>query len=258
MNEGKKAAAPPPSAVDSPYAAPMATQNAALKRLAPPLSHFIVDGFNFVEPDVHHYFLTHAHSDHTAGLHALTDLGTIYCSPLTARVLRATLGTKQKLLCTIDVGESVEVEGVRVTALDAGHCPGSLMFLFNHLETGYLALHRATAGRAHPLSLPRPAAAREMACAKPDAAATTPSSLVHTLYLDTTYAQPRWNFPPQEAALRMLETIVADELAARASDALPRRVVPGWQREGDRDGGARRGRPRARARASRGLAAPVP
>ena len=119
----------------------MATQHSALKRLAKPLDKFIVDGFNFVEPDVHHYFLTHAHSDHTCGLHASFDLGTIYCSELTARVLRATLGTKQKLLCTIEIGQTIEIEGVAVTALDAGHCPGSLMFLFVHLATGHRALH---------------------------------------------------------------------------------------------------------------------
>eukprot|EP00966_Prymnesium_polylepis_P170425 3939554-Prymnesium_polylepis.1 len=119
----------------------MATQHASVKRLAPPLNKFIVDGFHFCEPDVRHYFLTHAHSDHTCGLQVSFDLGTIYCSPITARVLRATLGIKQKLLCTIDVGETIEVEGVAVTALDAGHCPGAIMFLLHDLSTGHRALH---------------------------------------------------------------------------------------------------------------------
>ena len=76
----------------------MATQHASIKRLRAPLSRFIVDGFNFCEPDVRHYFLTHAHSDHTTGLTASFDIGEIYCSALTGRVLRATIGVKAKLI----------------------------------------------------------------------------------------------------------------------------------------------------------------
>ena len=48
----------------------MATQNGVVKRLRAPLDHIIVDGFNFPSPDVRLYFLTHAHGDHTCGLHA--------------------------------------------------------------------------------------------------------------------------------------------------------------------------------------------
>ena len=219
----------------------MATQHAALKRLEAPFDKFIVDGFNFVEPDVRHYFLTHAHSDHTCGLHSSFDLGTIYCSELTARVLRATLGTRQKLLCTIEVGQTVEVEGINVTALDAGHCPGSLMFLFTHLATGRSALHTGDC-RASPdiVVAAATAAATAKAQARRGLATTSGggsgggsssggstttsgttsgsgtnggSSLVDTLYLDTTYASPRWAFPAQPASLAMLERIVAVERA---------------------------------------------
>ena len=72
----------------------MATQHSCIKRLRAPLSRFIVDGFNFCEPDVRHYFLTHSHADHTTGLTASFDLGEVYCSALTARMLRATIGVK--------------------------------------------------------------------------------------------------------------------------------------------------------------------
>ena len=92
----------------------MATQHASLKRLRPPLSGFIVDGFNFCEADVRHHLLSHAHSDHTCGLHASFDLGTVYCSSVTAPVLRATIGLPEKRITTIDVGQSIEVEGVQI------------------------------------------------------------------------------------------------------------------------------------------------
>ena len=196
----------------------MATQHAAVKRLAPPLGAFIVDGFNFCEPDVRHYFLTHAHSDHTCGLHATFDLGIIYCSALTARVLRATLGIPQKLLHTIEPGDTVDIDGVDVTALDAGHCPGSLMFLFVHKESGHRALHTGDC-RASPsiVAATVKAASSIAADARPDgpSSSTFPSSrgLVDTIYLDTTYAQTRWKFPAQLVALRMLGDIVRVEIA---------------------------------------------
>ena len=157
----------------------MATQHAGLKRLRAPLEFAIVDGFNFVQPDVRHYFLTHAHSDHTCGLHGSFDVGTVYCSALTARVLRATLGVRQKVIQTIEVGQTLVVEGVAVTALDAGHCPGSLMFLFVHLATGHRALHTGDCRAREPIvraaaaaaSRATAAAATALAAGSPDAAA---------------------------------------------------------------------------------------
>ena len=209
----------------------MATQHAAVKRLLPPLHGFIVDGFNFCEPDVRHYFLTHCHSDHTCGLHSKFDLGTIYCSALSARVLRATLGIRQKVIVTLDVGETIEIEGVSVTALDAGHCPGSLMLLFVHPD-GHRALHtgdcrasepviRAAREAALAVAVPTPgpaptvapSAATSATPTAPIATTSAASAAVDVLYLDTTYAQPRWTFPPQPAALEMLAAIVSAELA---------------------------------------------
>ena len=208
----------------------MATQHAGLKRLAAPLDAFIVDGFNFCEPDVRHYLLTHAHSDHTCGLHGSFDLGTIYCSALTARVLRAQLGVKQKLLCTLEPGDTIEVEGVDIIALDAGHCPGSLMFLLVHRASGHRALHTGDCRASPPIVAAAVKAARALggdrdqehsgsassaaSSSSAAAAAAAPGpSLVDVIYLDTTYAHERWRFPPQAVALRMLAQIVQVELA---------------------------------------------
>ena len=176
----------------------MATQHASIKRLRGPLSKFIVDGFNFCEPDVRHYFLTHAHADHTTGLNASFDLGEIYCSGTTARMIRATIGVKAKLIHSLEVGETIDVEGVQVTALDAGHCPGAVMFLFEDAASGHRALHTGDCRASE--AVVRAAAAR-----------IQPGGL-DSLYLDTTYAQPRWDFPPQPDSLEMLGRIVRAEL----------------------------------------------
>ena len=179
----------------------MATQHASIKRLRAPLSRFIVDGFNFCEPDVRHYFLTHAHSDHTTGLTASFDIGEIYCSALTGRMLRATIGVKAKLIHTIEVGESIEVEGARVTALNAGHCPGALMFLFEAED--HRALHTGDCRASPDVVAAAVAAVRgPPACGGLD-----------ILYMDTTYASPRWDFPPQPESLSMMQRIVEAELA---------------------------------------------
>ena len=165
----------------------MATQHGELKRLRAPLSAFIVDGFNFRTPSVRHYLLTHAHSDHTCGLSSPFELGVIYCSALTGRFLCARLGKcLSEVMVTIEVGESIHVDGVRITALDAGHCPGSLMFLLEHVASGYRALHTGDC-RAAP-EIVGGAVAALGAC--------VPTTLrggggLDCLYLDTTYASKR-------------------------------------------------------------------
>ncbi len=210
----------------------MATQSAELKRLRAPLDFFIVDGFAFTRPDVRHYFLTHAHADHTAGLRSSFNAGMIYCSEVTARLIVKKLGVDRSLLRTIEVGEEMVVEGTRVVALDAGHCPGALMFLFRH-PSGHRALHTgdcrasddviAGACRAMGIAAPTceaPARASEPACssstggARPARGAALPrGSALDVLYLDTTYASPRWRLPPQEAVLRRIGELVGAAIA---------------------------------------------
>ena len=114
----------------------MATQHAAVKRLAPPLHAFIVDGFNFIEPDCRHYLLTHAHSDHTCGLHGSFDVGTIYCSALTARVLRALPHCKRCLLAEQLIGARAPRQPCEMTH-------GNLMWCLDSQDTT-VALSRAT------------------------------------------------------------------------------------------------------------------
>ncbi|GLC45044.1 hypothetical protein PLESTM_001680700 [Pleodorina starrii] len=95
-----------------------------------PGTDFLVDGFAFKSPRCSHYFLTHFHSDHTVGLNKSFDGGIIYCSHITARLLVHDMGLKPKLVKPLSVGRSVVISGVRVTPLDANHCPGAVMFLF--------------------------------------------------------------------------------------------------------------------------------
>ena len=63
----------------------MASQVASIKRIQG--TSFIVDGFNFLDSNIKSYFLTHFHSDHYCGLHSGFDIGTIYCTEVTARLV---------------------------------------------------------------------------------------------------------------------------------------------------------------------------
>ncbi|KAJ8606641.1 hypothetical protein CTAYLR_008379 [Chrysophaeum taylorii] len=172
----------------------MATQLASIKRLAAPLEAFVVDGFNFQAryPDVRHWFLSHAHSDHVCGLTSTFDAGTIYCSGTTVAAIERDVSPALRSRCVIvEVGECVEIEGCRVRALDAGHCPGSLLFAFE--KDGYRALHTGDF---------RASEAVRAQFGDSDVG-------FDRVYLDTTYASPRWDFPAQEDACRTIAEVVA-------------------------------------------------
>eukprot|EP01080_Neovahlkampfia_damariscottae_P004893 gene4893-8487_t len=76
---------------------------------------------------VEHYFLSHFHSDHYAGLASLTKQNLeneklIFCSSITKKFI-----TKKFKNIPCDKIKSLEVG---TTIYNANHCPGSLMFLF--------------------------------------------------------------------------------------------------------------------------------
>ena len=120
----------------------MASQDADIKVVRGLTPCFIVDGFNYCREECNSYFLTHYHSDHTTGLHPAFDLGRIYCSETTKRLLVYDMGVAEKLVTALPMNEATEVEGVSVTPLDANHCPGSVMFFFHDSKgTGGTALH---------------------------------------------------------------------------------------------------------------------
>ncbi|RCN44925.1 hypothetical protein ANCCAN_09121 [Ancylostoma caninum] len=80
-----------------------------------------------------YHFLTHAHVDHIGNLNKSWK-SPIYCSELTAKILPVVMGKRapsSTFLRPLKVGESHMIEpNLLVTVLDAHHCLGSVMFLF--------------------------------------------------------------------------------------------------------------------------------
>jgi DNA cross-link repair 1A protein len=184
----------------------MATQHADVKRLRAPFDGFVVDGFNFTKtfPGCRHWLLTHAHSDHTCGLSGGFDAGTIYCSEITKRLVTRDVSARLgERMVVINAGGSIHIEelSTTLTALDAGHCPGSLLFLLEHGPTKLCILHTGDMRASeHIRNQPLLAPFRDK------------TKKLDALYLDTTYANPKYDFPAQVDACDEIKRIVREEL----------------------------------------------
>ncbi|XP_071450297.1 serine-rich adhesin for platelets-like isoform X2 [Hetaerina americana] len=154
-------------------------------------TRFAVDAFSYGSiPGITHYFLSHFHYDHYMGLNKSFS-HPIYCSSVTAKLLALRLQLKPHLIRRIDPGQTIKVDDVTVTALDANHCPGSVMLLFQ-LAGGRTHLHVGDF-RAHV-----------------DMESFEAFWNVHIdrLYLDTTYCDPAYTFLSQERAIDNVLSIV--------------------------------------------------
>jgi len=153
------------------------------------------------------YFLSHFHSDHYIGLTASWKHGPIYCSKITGNLVRQQLRVDPKWVVDLDFEEKTEVpgtEGVFVTMISANHCPGSSLFLFEK-EFGkgknsrlQRVLHcgdfrACQAHIEHPLLRPNVLDA---------VSGKNRQQKLDACYLDTTYLNPKYAFPPQQQVIQ--------------------------------------------------------
>lgn len=87
-------------------------------------------------PSAKLFFLTHLHGDHVVGLTSSWQ-HIIYCSEITANLLVKNYGIKENLVKPLSIGQNhilyldeEQLEQMVVTLLDANHCPGAVMFIF--------------------------------------------------------------------------------------------------------------------------------
>jgi ATP-dependent DNA ligase I len=155
------------------------------------------------------HFLTHAHADHYTGLStgAWSRPGRqIFCNRITGSVVRHILDLPEENIEELKMDEKVQMHPlVTVTAIDANHCPGACMLIFEFACSGRRVLHtgdfRYTASWQIDSQYLR--------------------ALVHNgcdeLYLDTTYCHPRHKtIPDQKVALDLVEQEVAERLKGDA------------------------------------------
>ncbi len=153
------------------------------------------------------YFLSHFHSDHYVGLSGSWCHGPIYASSITARLVVQQLKVDPKYVVVLNFGEKLEVpgtEGVYVTMIPANHCPGSSLFLFEKpMGDGPRArvqrvLHCGDF-RACPEHIKHP---KLMPDIIDSVSGKTKQQKIDVCYLDTTYMNPKYAFPEQEAVIR--------------------------------------------------------
>jgi DNA cross-link repair 1A protein len=174
----------------------------------------VVDGFQFAAPALSGlYFLSHFHADHYIGLQKDFSCGLIFCSEKTRALALLRLRVHPDRIVALPLNKRVSLKQYdnalnleSVVLLDANHCPGACTFVFR-LSTGKSFWHTGDF-RFQRDMLDNPAL-REFV---PGFAAG--SRQLDQLYLDTTYCDPRYDFPPQQTAI----------------DAVIRNMEPAWRR----------------------------
>ena len=158
------------------------------------------------------YFLSHFHSDHYIGLTSTWSHGKIYCSHITANLVRQQLRVDPKWVVDLEWEQNVEVagtDGVHVTMIPANHCPGSSLFLFEKIlnpptsapssaKPGTQRVLHCGDFRACPAHIAHPKLAPEVV---DSITGKLKRQKIDVCYLDTTYLSPKYAFPSQEEVI---------------------------------------------------------
>lgn len=159
-----------------------------------PGTPFRVDAFKYLRRECSHWFLTHFHMDHYQGLTRSFCQGKIYCSSITAKLVNMKLGISWDKLQVLPLNQKINIAGIAVTCFDANHCPGAIIILFEP-PNNKAVLHTGDFRFSEEM-------------AKIPILQTCP---IHTLILDTTYCDPQYDFPKQEAVIQfVIEAIQAE------------------------------------------------
>ncbi|KAF8309290.1 DRMBL-domain-containing protein [Clavulina sp. PMI_390] len=166
-----------------------------------------VDAFRYGKiPGVEAYLLTHFHSDHYTNLSSNWKNGPIYCSSTTASLVKLILKVDEKWVYTLPMDEPTIIPGteVTVTLIEANHCPGSVLFLLEGRQTVSAGDSKSSYRSPH---IGTNRIFRYLHCGDFRA---SPQHILHPsikgkkidiCYLDTTYLNPKYSFPPQRQVI---------------------------------------------------------
>ncbi|GLJ09471.1 hypothetical protein SUGI_0110240 [Cryptomeria japonica] len=161
-----------------------------------PNTRFIVDGFRSAGPFSVTYFLSHFHSDHYAGLNPHWSRGLIFCSHVTAHLLVTCLKIPDAFVVPLQIGEPLLIDGCEVTLIDANHCPGAVQILVRvYASGGDIRKYVHTGDMRYDSQMKLEPALFDFIGAD-------------TLFLDTTYCNPKFVFPSQTESVEYVANTV--------------------------------------------------
>ncbi|RSL39208.1 hypothetical protein CEP53_014230 [Fusarium sp. AF-6] len=153
------------------------------------------------------YFLSHFHSDHYIGLTAKWRHGPIYCSKVTGSLVKQQLKTAEKWVVELEFEKPYDIpgtDGASVTMIPANHCPGSSLFLFQKtmkhgIGSRVQRILHCGDFRACPAQVKHPLLKPEIV---DSISGKVKQQQIDICYLDTTYLNPRYSFPPQNDVIK--------------------------------------------------------
>ncbi|KWU47380.1 DRMBL-domain-containing protein [Rhodotorula sp. JG-1b] len=177
-----------------------------------------VDAFRYGKIDgCKAYFLSHAHSDHYQNLSSTWSGGPIYASQTTINLIKLKLGVRDEYLFPLPLDQTVKVQGIDVTLIDANHCPGSVLFLFEGPHTDPKSPYSKTPNRIF----------RYLHCGGaaswlqiPHLTCDLTIHILDAIYLDTTYLGPSYCFPAQELVISACAELVKERVVGGDESAL--------------------------------------
>lgn len=196
-----------------------------------------VDAFKYgAIPGVTAYFLTHAHSDHYTNLSATWKHGPIYCSEGTANLIVHMLNVDRKWVHPLPMDQATIIPntgGVAVTPIEANHCPGSSIFLFEGPQTinaGDCTQKISTVGSKRIFRYLHCGDFR--ACPNHVLHPAIKDRRIDTVYLDTTFMDPKHCFPPQPlviaACVELVKRLAEDGTVVSPTNNASQRTMDGF------------------------------
>ena len=193
------------------------------------------------------YFLSHFHSDHYIGLTARWSHGPIYCSQVTGSLVRKQLGTAAKWVVELEFEKPYDIpgtDGATVTMIPANHCPGSSLFLFQKPvgkgpKSPVKRILHCGDFRACPAHIEHPLLRPDL---RDSVSGKIQQQKIDICYLDTTYLNPRYSFPPQDDVIRACADLCAfmspdpnckDDISERSAKATGTLAVSKYFHKGD-------------------------
>ena len=165
---------------------------------------FLIDSFRYRTREYNYFLLSHFHSDHYEGITKKWSHGIIIGTEITLKCLSRQYQTPSKYLHVIELNTPMYVIGKNdveysITAIDAGHAPGSCCFLIERLSDHQRHLH--VGDFRFDKNIQKDIGWNTFVKGKE----------IHTLYLDTTYAKAEYQFPSREAVCSEIAAMVSKE-----------------------------------------------